>query len=204
MMAKMPEQNAFAAERQRLARALSPAPVAATAFGDEGRAGDGQIAAAVLVPLVLREAGLTVLFTQRTDHLRDHPSQISFPGGRAEPEDDSPAATALREAREEIGLPSRHVEVIGYLPDYHTITGYRVTPVVAFVTPPFALTLDAFEVAETFEAPLAFLMDAANHREFVVRRDGHLRRFFAIPYGRRFIWGATAGMLLSLHRALSA
>ena len=189
---------------EHLRQAVSPTPVSASGLGDDGRSDEQLVAASVLVPIVQREEGFSVLLTQRTEHLRDHPGQISFPGGRAEPEDRSPVSTALREAAEEVGLMPNHVDVIGYLPNYHTITGYRVTPVVAFVKPPFELKPDAFEVALTFEAPLAFLMNSANHREFVVLREGRSRKFFAIPYGKQFIWGATAGMILSLYRALAA
>ncbi len=128
--------------------------------------------AAVLIPLVQRAHGLQVLLTQRTAHLRDHAGQVSFPGGRAEPEDGSPERTALREAQEEIGLEERHVDLIGQLPVYRTVTAYEVTPVVALVQPGFSLRLDAFEVAEAFEVPLAFLMNPAHHRrhtfEYVV------------------------------------
>lgn len=145
-----------------------------------------------------------MLLTQRTDHLRDHPGQISFPGGRVEAEDTSPAHTALREAQEEIGLSSTHVEVIGYLPEYRTITGYRVTPVVALVTPPFELQPDPHEVAEIFEVPFAFLMDVANHQEHSLLFRGKLRRYLAMPYGKYYIWGATAGIIATLSRALGA
>ena len=117
--------------------------------------------AAVLFPIVLRDNGQTVLLTQRTAHLKDHAGQISFPGGRVEAEDESPIHTALRETEEEIGLARKHVEVLGFLPEYRTGTGFRVTPVVALVTPPFELALDPFEVAEAFEVPLAFLLDPA-------------------------------------------
>jgi len=120
--------------------------------------------AAVLVPLVERPSGLHVLLTQRTAHLRDHAGQVSFPGGRAEPEDGSPERTALREAEEEIGLDERFVDLIGQLPVYRTVTAYEVTPVVALIRPGFSLRLDAFEVAEAFEVPLAFLMDPAHHQ----------------------------------------
>ena len=122
------------------------------------------IAASVLIPLVARPEGLTMLLTRRTDHLSTHAGQISFPGGRAEEVDSSPVDTALREEQEEIGLARRHVEIIGQLPDYLTGTGYHVTPVVGLLTPPFALTADAGEVAEIFEVPLAHLMNGANHQ----------------------------------------
>ncbi|WP_291847963.1 CoA pyrophosphatase, partial [Accumulibacter sp.] len=121
--------------------------------------------AAVLFPIVRRDGEPTVLLTQRTAHLKDHPGQISFPGGRREPTDPSPVHTALREAAEEIGLAATHIEIAGYLPEYLTSTGFRVTPVVAMVTPPFQLELDTFEVAEAFEVPLAFLLDPANHQQ---------------------------------------
>ncbi|GLU32322.1 CoA pyrophosphatase [Trinickia caryophylli] len=167
-------------------------------------------AAAVLMPLVQREAGLTVLLTQRADHLSDHAGQISFPGGRREPDDANAVATALREAHEEIALASDRVEILGALPDYLTGTGFRVTPVVGLVHPPFALEADALEVAEIFEVPLAFLMHPANHEVRVLRWEGGERRFFSMPYPRPgvgshyFIWGATAGMLRNFYRFLVA
>jgi 8-oxo-dGTP pyrophosphatase MutT (NUDIX family) len=166
------------------------------------------IAAAVLFPIVLGEPWPTVVLTRRAEHLRDHPGQISFPGGRVDASDLSPEQTALREAREEIGLASRHVEIAGFLPEYQTRTGYRITPVVGFLTPPFALRPDPSEVAEIFEAPLSFLLDPANHqrhaREHQGRtRQGRTRHFFAIPYGHYFIWGATAGIIVSLARAMA-
>ncbi|PCE28522.1 CoA pyrophosphatase [Burkholderia ubonensis] len=166
--------------------------------------------AAVLVPLVVREAGLTVLLTQRADHLNDHAGQVSFPGGRREPFDRDATATALREAKEEIGLAGEQVEILGALPDYLTGTGFCVTPVVGLVHPPFTVQADTFEVAEIFEVPLAFLMNPANHQIRLFRWDGGERRFFAMPYprgdegGDYFIWGATAAMLRNLYRFLAA
>ena len=124
------------------------------------------------------------------------------PGGRVEAEDASPLHTALRETEEEIGLAREHLEVIGYLPEYRTGTGFRVTPVVALVKPPFELALDSFEVAEAFEVPLAFLLDPANHQRHSLHYRGALRNFFAMPYGDYFIWGATAGMIRSLSERL--
>jgi 8-oxo-dGTP pyrophosphatase MutT (NUDIX family) len=162
------------------------------------------IPAAVLVPLVERPEGLTVLLTQRATQLRNHAGQISFPGGRIEPEDADEKSAALREAYEEIGLDARFVSVIGYLPDHILLSGFRVTPAVSFVRLGFDLLLDATEVADTFEVPLSFIFDPANHRS---RR----RRFGAveaeievrdIPYGDRNIWGATAGMLISLYNII--
>ena len=165
-----------------------------------------ETAASVLIALVQRAEGLTMLLTQRTAHLTDHAGQISFPGGRAEQFDASAIDTALRETEEEIGLDRCHIDILGTLPDYVTGTGYRVTPVVALVTPPFALTPDANEVAEIFEVPLAFLMDAANHRRlsFVLPEGAGRRSFYAMPYERFFIWGATAGMLRNLFHFLRA
>jgi 8-oxo-dGTP pyrophosphatase MutT (NUDIX family) len=169
--------------------------------------------AAVLVPLVERDGGLAVLLTRRTDHLRDHAGQISFPGGRHEEGDTSAADTALREAKEEVGLAREHVEVIGELPVYTTVTSYAVTPVVALVRPPFGLALDAFEVAEAFEVPLQFLMTPAHHQRHVFTFDGGQRQFLSMPWSGRgadgqareyFIWGATAAMLRNLYRFLAA
>lgn len=164
------------------------------------------VPAAVLLPIVAREQGLTLLFTQRTAHLTDHAGQVSFPGGRVEAVDASAIETALRETQEEVGLDRRHVEVIGILPDYFTGTGYRVTPVVSIVHPPFDLCADPFEVAEIFEVPLSFLMDGGNHQ----RRTGDFpkgvgrRTFYAMPYDRFFIWGVTAGILRNLFHFLRA
>jgi len=165
-------------------------------------AGLTPIPAAVLVPLVARPDALTVLLTRRTDHLHHHPGQISFPGGRVEEHDLSPVMTALRETEEEIGLDPERVELLGALPDYLTGTGFRVTPVVGLVHPPFELELDAFEVAEAFEVPLAFFLDPANHQRHRMEHEGRVREFYAMPYGDHFIWGATAGMLISLYRFL--
>jgi 8-oxo-dGTP pyrophosphatase MutT (NUDIX family) len=189
--------------RQRFAGGQTVAPVAA---------GDGHLwhptealrPAAVLVPVVRRDAGLTVLFTRRTDHLYDHAGQISFPGGRSEAQDESSAATALRETFEEIGLPRSLVEVLGPLSEYTTVTGYRVTPVVGLVSPPPAFKLDPFEVAEAFEVPLAFVLDSRNHQRNTLQYQGRTRHYYAIPYEQHYIWGATAGMLMNLCAFLSA
>lgn len=160
------------------------------------------IPAAVLVPVVLRQPELTVLLTQRTAHLRDHAGQVSFPGGRQEPTDESPVMTALREAREEVGLEPGQIEVLGCLADFRTSTGFSVTPVVGLVMPPLNLKLDDFEVADVFEPPLRFLLDAANYRREQVQYQGALREYWAVPWQERYIWGATAGMLVNLRRFL--
>lgn len=161
--------------------------------------------AAVLIPLVMRPVGLTVLLTRRTAHLHDHAGQISFPGGRVEEHDADAVATALRETEEEVGLGPAHIEVLGSLPLYATATGYTVTPVVALVDDRFSLALDTFEVEEVFEPPLAFLMDPANHERRIVDLGATRRTFYAMPFdvGRRyFIWGATAAMLRNLYHLL--
>ena len=159
--------------------------------------------AAVLVPLVDRPGGLTVLLTQRTAHLNDHAGQISFPGGRVEPEDPSHLAAALREAEEEVGLPPDRVEVIGTLDYYIVRSGYRVTPVVGFVNPPFDVRPDPFEVAEVFEVPLSFVLDTDNHVMESRTDQGVERTFYVLPYENRYIWGATAGMLVNLTDVLA-
>lgn len=158
--------------------------------------------AAVLVPIVLGGSDPAILLTRRTDHLHHHPGQISFPGGRVEAQDSTPVDTALRETEEEIGLDRRHVELLGALPDYYTGTGFRVTPVVGLVHPPFELQLDAFEVAEAFEVPLGHFLDPANHQRHSLVHEGRERQFHAMPYKDYFIWGATAGILMSLYRLL--
>lgn len=158
--------------------------------------------AAVLVPVVAREEALTVLLTRRTDHLHHHPGQISFPGGRVEDTDVSAVMTALRETEEEICLDSDCVELLGELPEYRTGTGFRITPVVGLVHPPFDLRLDSFEVAEAFEVPLAHFLDPARHQKHRAEYQGRMREYYAMPYGEYFIWGATAGILVSLYRFL--
>lgn len=168
--------------------------------------------ASVLVALVEREE-LTVLLTQRTDHLNDHPGQVSFAGGRVEPTDVDAAATALREAHEEIGLDAAFADVLGAMPTYTTGTGFVVTPIVALVRPGFTVAADPFEVADVFEVPLRFLMNPANHRRHAVEFNGAQREFLSMPYDgidaqgrprRYFIWGATAAMLRNLYRFLAA
>lgn len=190
----MPDPRGF--DTETLRRALSRGEGARVV--EEPGVGARLRPAAVLVPLVLREHALTVLLTQRTDHLHHHPGQISFPGGRLEAGDAGALEAALRETEEEIGLARDHVEVLGKLPEYRTVTGFAITPVVGLVRPPFDLRLDAFEVAEVFEVPLSFLVDERNRKRHRIEYRGALREFYAMPYEGRFIWGATAGMLVSL------
>jgi 8-oxo-dGTP pyrophosphatase MutT (NUDIX family) len=158
--------------------------------------------AAVLIPVVARPNALTVLLTQRTDSLKRHAGQIAFPGGRMEPTDRDPAATALREAHEEVGLEAGFVETLGYLDAYRTGTGFRIFPVVSLVSEGFTLQLDSREVADAFEVPLAFLMDEANHRTETRFWRGQERRFYAMPFEQRYIWGATAGIMRNMQRRL--
>jgi 8-oxo-dGTP pyrophosphatase MutT (NUDIX family) len=158
--------------------------------------------AAVLVPLIERAGGLTVLLTRRTDHLRDHAGQISFPGGRFEVGDVDAAAAALRETEEEIGLARERVTVIGRLDTYVTRTGFEVTPVVGLVNPPIVLQPDPLEVAEVFEVPLGFIIDTANFRRDSRLYAGKLRHFYVLPWQHHYIWGATAGMLVNLAEVL--
>ena len=187
---------------ERLQASLLLGPLAGHFGQEEGGEDLPLISAAVLFPIVLRDTGDTVLPTQRTAHLRDHAGQVSFPGGRVEVEDPSPIHTALRETEEEIGLSRQHIRILGFLPEYRTGTGFRVTPVVGLVTPPFELTLDAFEVAEAFEVPLSHFLDPANHEQHSIVHEGRVRQFHAMPYQGYFIWGATAGIIMSLYRVL--
>lgn len=181
-------------------------PAVETVYGDQDVRQDAASlkAASVLVPIVARADELTMLFTRRTAHLKAHSGQVSFPGGRAEARDASAEATALRETREEIGLDPDRVEVLGRLAEYHTRTGFRVTPVVGLVTPPLELNPDAFEVEEVFEVPLSFLLDRANHQRHAREFQGRMVHYFAIPYRDYYIWGATAGMLVNFYRHLAA
>jgi len=164
----------------------------------------GKRIAAVLIPIVLQENHLSVLLTKRAEHLQDHAGQISFPGGRKEESDQTLQHTALREAHEEIGLAHHHVEPLGHLPDYFTVTGYQVTPIVGLVSSVDELVPDTNEVAEIFQVPLAFLMDPANHQIREWEGPNGRRRFYAMPYESKFIWGATAGMLRNLYHFLRA
>ena len=187
--------------RRRLAEPRSPS----RDWADPGALDDGTLRpASVLVPIVARADELTVLFTRRTERLKNHSGQVAFPGGREEPGDRSPEATALRETREEVGLDPARVELIGRLDEYRTRTGFRITPVVGVVHPPFALTRDAHEVDEIFEVPLSFLLDPANHERRSREFEGRTARFFVMQYGTHCIWGATAGMLVSFYRLLAS
>jgi 8-oxo-dGTP pyrophosphatase MutT (NUDIX family) len=204
-----PDRLASAALRQRFA---APPLWEPEKRGDGGLfEGHERTDASVLVPIVDRPAGATVLLTQRTSHLRAHAGHVAFPGGRADAGDaDDPVETALRETEEEVGVSRAFVEVIGTLPLYRTVTHFDVTPVVALVRPGFDLKLDSFEVAEAFEVPLAFLMTPANHQRHVFEMAGHRREFLSMPWpredgaGEHFIWGATASMLRNLYRFLIA
>lgn len=165
---------------------------------DEKRA----IPAAVLIGVVAREEGPTVLLTQRAAALRSHSAQIAFPGGRVDAVDGSPAVTALRETEEEIGLSRQRIQTLGFLDAYLTGTGYRIVPVVALVEPPFTLTLNPGEVDAAFETPLSFLLDPANHKREGREWKGHFRTYYAMPFGDRYIWGATAGIIRNLYERL--
>ncbi len=204
LLGSAPRVDRGAIDLDSLCRVLHREPARSSVVLEDGVGDEELTPAAVLFPIVRRSREPTVLLTQRTAHLKDHPGQISFPGGRCELGDGSPADTALREAEEEIGLSSAHIEIAGYLPEYLTSTGFRVTPVVAMITPPFELRLDAFEVEEAFEVPLSFLLDPANHQQHSLHYRGKLRHYYAMPYGDYFIWGATAGMIMALYRALEA
>ncbi|MEI8169794.1 MAG: CoA pyrophosphatase [Rhodoferax sp.] len=163
--------------------------------------------ASVLVPIVMREQP-TVLLTERTQHLSTHSGQIAFPGGKVDEDDVDAAATALREAQEEVGLDPSFVQVLGVMPHYVTGSSFIITPVVALVEPGFTLTPNANEVADVFEVPLAFLMNPAHHQRHSFEWEGVRREWFSMPYQddatQRFIWGATAGMLRNFYRLLSA
>ncbi len=212
-VAGMAGEAAVAAERLQadwLRTRFAAPPDWQAEYGDEHRmrmAHPDLTPAAVLVPLVLRDNALSVLLTQRSPHLSDHAGQVSFPGGRADAGDQDRIDTALREAEEEVGLARSQIEVLGLLPEYCTISNYRVTPVVALVHPPLALRAQASEVTRMFEVPLAFLMDGSNHqrRELpLVAEGGQRRYFYAMPWQDYFIWGATAAMLRNLFHFLRA
>lgn len=158
--------------------------------------------AAVLVPLVERDTGLTVLLTQRTNHLYVHAGQVSFPGGQVDPGDADAQAAALRETEEEIGLPRQHIRLVGELDTYVTRTGFEVVPKVGLISPPFPLALDSFEVAAVFEVPLSFILDPANLQEHSRDYQGKQRNFYAYRFDDYYIWGATAGMLVNLTEIL--
>ena len=161
------------------------------------------IPAAVLIPIVDRGGELSVLLTRRTEHLANHAGQISFPGGHVEPGDNTPEDAALRETEEEIGLDRRHVTLLGRLDDYVTRTGFKVTPVVSTVDPPFDLNPDPGEVESVFEVPLTFLLDPATHQRTSRMFKGHRRYYYTMTWGQHEIWGATAGMLVNLYQFLA-
>ncbi|MDI1283910.1 MAG: CoA pyrophosphatase [Reyranella sp.] len=196
--------------RERSRRLASGLPVTAPPLGSDFSLNgvvpvpESWRSAAVLMPLVRREGGTTVLLTQRTDDMPSHAGQIAFPGGRQQAEDADAVATALRETEEEVGLTRSFVEVIGPVDLYRTGTGYEITPIVGIVTPGFTTRADPREVADVFEVPLAHFLDERNHRIDSRVWQGRERRYYAMPYGERYIWGATAGMLKNLHFVLTA
>lgn len=165
---------------------------------------DGLRPAAVLVPVIDRPAGATVLLTKRTEKLKSHPGQVAFPGGRVDPGDASIEAAAKREAEEEVGLKPEHIEVVGTLADYYSGSGFRITPVLSVVQPAFTLKINPDEVDEAFEVPLGFLMDAANHHTDSRIWNNIERYFYTMPYGERHIWGVTAGIIRAIHDRLYA
>lgn len=196
--------------RERSSRLASGLPVATAPIGsDFSLSGVVPVPetwkpASVLVPLVNRAAGITVLLTQRTADMPSHAGQVAFPGGRRQASDIDAAATALRETEEEVGIPARFVDVIGAVDLYRTGTGYEITPIVGIVTPGFTVRADPREVADVFEVPLEHFLDEVNHKIDSRHYQGRERRYYAMPYGERYIWGATAGMLKNLHFILTA
>jgi 8-oxo-dGTP pyrophosphatase MutT (NUDIX family) len=168
----------------------------------QNEAGRQSLEPAAVLLLVVNHPEPTVVLTQRTSHLAHHAGQIAFPGGRREGGEETPESTALREAHEEIGLDGARVELLGRLPEYRTSTGFAVTPVVGWVEPPLSYRPDPHEVAEVFEVPLDFLLDPRNHRYESAFYRGRMRHYWAMPYGERFIWGATAGMLVTFQRLI--
>ena len=168
----------------------------------QGEASRQPLEPAAVLLLVVNHPEPTVVLTQRTSHLAHHAGQIAFPGGRREGSDDTPERTALREAEEEIGLEGARVELLGRLPEYRTSTGFAVTPVVGWAEPPLAYRPDPHEVADVFEVPLTFLLDTRNHRYESAFYRGRMRHYWAMPYGERFIWGATAGMIVTFQRLI--
>ena len=200
-----------AALRLLAARNLYRAPPITAGRGDDDlnpdtaaeRNPDGlAVPAAVLVPIVARRSGLTLLLTTRTAGLPSHPGQVAFPGGKIDPGDAGPLAAALREAEEEIGLEYKFIEPLGFLDTYQTGSGFRISPAVALVAEGFELRLNAREVASVFEVPLAFLLDPANHRLQSREWRGKPRHFYVMAYGDHCIWGVTAGMIRNLHDRL--
>jgi 8-oxo-dGTP pyrophosphatase MutT (NUDIX family) len=189
--------------RRRLTQRSVPA-FSVYADDDAQRFEDNSAKAAVLVPIIDHPDGPTVLFTQRTTHLKAHSGQISFPGGRVEPHDPTPEFTALRETREEIGLAQERVEILARMPEYLTRTGFRVTPVIGLVTPPLELAPDPGEVAEVFEVPLEFLLNHRNYRRESRELLGRMRSYYVVEFQERRIWGVTAGMLVNLRRLLGS
>jgi 8-oxo-dGTP pyrophosphatase MutT (NUDIX family) len=161
------------------------------------------ISAAVLIGLIKYPKKISVLLTKRTDHLKHHPGQISFPGGHSDQSDNTPEETALRETEEEIGLHRRQIRTIGRLNKYITRTGFSITPIVAFIEPPYEISPAPYEVEEVFEVPLEFLLDPANHKLHSRKYGDNIREFHALPYGGYYIWGATAGMLVNLYEVLN-
>jgi 8-oxo-dGTP pyrophosphatase MutT (NUDIX family) len=199
-----PENLSVAAIRELWRRQDTWAPPCGAPHAHHDEATAPPISAAVLIPLVVRTTGVTVMLTQRSTHVHHHAGQISFPGGRIEQTDTSPVAAALRETQEETGLNAEWVEVLGTMPLYLTTTGFSITPVVSLVEPGFVLRPEAVEVAEVFEVPLSFIGDPANHRLHRVELpEGQVRYFYSILWKHYFIWGATAAILRNLYYLLS-
>ena len=196
--------------RERSARLASGLPVATAPIGsDFSLSGVVPVPqtwkpAAVLVPLVNRAPGVTVLLTQRTADMPSHAGQIAFPGGRKQAEDPSLVVTALRETEEEVGIARTFVDVVGAVDLYRTGTGFEITPIVGILSPGFTVRADPREVADVFEVPLEHFLDEVNHKLDSREYQGRQRRYYAMPYGERYIWGATAGMLKNLHFILTA
>jgi 8-oxo-dGTP pyrophosphatase MutT (NUDIX family) len=193
--------------RGRARERLHASPREAARFSDDDLNPEARIIppgvvprpAAVLVPLVPRPDGLSVLLTQRTAHLAHHAGQVAFPGGRVDPGDRDEVDAALRETEEETGIARAFVEPLGFLDTYLTGTSFRVVPVVAMLRPGFTVTPHAGEVADVFEVPLAFLMNPEHHLRHSREWQGKERFYYAMPFGQRYIWGATAGMIRNLY-----